>query len=237
MTGRIGLRLTSHTLPGFLVSMGTAEDDLLSAQLAYYNSRAGEYDRDLYQDLASTDRIELLLTRLTPSGRTLELACGTGVWTKMLATLVESLTAIDGSPEMLAVARQRLGDTPVNFVERDLFDWQPDDHYDTVFFAFWLSHVPPSRFESFWGTLRNALTARGRVLFVDTGPEEERFESFVPGASIPIVERQLKDGSTHKIVKVLYDLADLSERLAAIGWRVDIHAVGGTVFAGTAVPG
>jgi SAM-dependent methyltransferase len=116
--------------------MGTAEDDVLSAQLAYYNSRAGEYDHDLYQDPASTDHIELLLASLRPRGRTLELACGTGVWTKMLATRVQSLTAIDGAPEMLVVARQRLGDTPVDLVETDLFDWQPDDRYDTVFFAF-----------------------------------------------------------------------------------------------------
>ena len=217
--------------------MGTAEDDVLSAELAYYNSRAGEYDHDLYQDPASTDRIELLLTRLKPSGQTVELACGTGVWTKLLATRVPSLTAIDGSPEMLAVARQRLGDTPVNFVEADLFDWQPDERYDTVFFAFWLSHVPPGRFESFWGSLRNALATGGRVLFVDTGPKEASFERFVPGPGLPMVERQLRDGTTHKVVKMLYDPTDLSERLAAIGWIVDVRGVGGTLFAGSAIPG
>jgi SAM-dependent methyltransferase len=230
------IRLTPQTSSGFPVSMGTAEDDVLSAQLAYYNSRAGEYDSDLYQDPASTDRIELLLTRLTPSGRTVELACGTGIWTKLLAPRVQSLTAIDGSPEMLAVTRQRLGDTPVNLVETDIFDWQPDERFDTVFFAFWLSHVPPSRFESFWGTLRDALAAKGRVLFVDTGREEARFEQFVPGAGIPMVERQLRDGTTYSVVKMLYDPTDLADRLAAIGWTADIRAAGGTFFAGTAVP-
>ena len=64
--------------------MGTAEDDVLSAQLAYFNSRAVRMTSDLFQDPASTNRIERLLTRLRPSGRTLELACGTGVWTKLL---------------------------------------------------------------------------------------------------------------------------------------------------------
>jgi demethylmenaquinone methyltransferase/2-methoxy-6-polyprenyl-1,4-benzoquinol methylase len=216
--------------------MGTAEDDVLSAQLAYYNSRAGEYDHDLYQDPASTNRIERLLTRLRPSGRTLELACGTGVWTKLLAERVESLTAIDGSPEMLAVARQRLAGTAVNLVETDLFSWQPAERYETVFFAFWLSHVPPSRFESFWGTLRSALATGGRVLFVDTGPEEGRFERFVPEASVPMVQRQLRDGTAHKVVKMLYDPADLAERLAAIGWTADIRSVGGTLLAGSAIP-
>jgi demethylmenaquinone methyltransferase/2-methoxy-6-polyprenyl-1,4-benzoquinol methylase len=217
--------------------MGTAEDDVLSAQLAYYNSRAGEYDRDLYANPASTDRIELLLTILRPSGRTLDLACGTGIWTKLLAARVQSLTAIDGSPAMLAVARQRLRDTPVDLVETDLFDWQPNERYDTIFFAFWLSHVPPGRFESFWGTLRSALATGGRVLFVDTGPDEARFERFVPEAGVPMVERQLRDGTAHKVVKMLYDPTDLAERLATIGWTADVGGVGGTLFAGSAIPG
>jgi cyclopropane fatty-acyl-phospholipid synthase-like methyltransferase len=173
---------------------------------------------------------------LRPSGRTLELACGTGVWTKVLATRVESLAAIDGSPEMLAVARQRLGDAPANLVEADLFDRQPDEQYDTVFFAFWLSHVPPRRFESFWGPLRGALATRGRMLFVDTGSEEAPFECFVPGSSIPMVERQLRDGTAHRVVKMLYDPTDLAERLAAMCWTPDISGVGGTRFAGTAIP-
>jgi SAM-dependent methyltransferase len=207
--------------------MGTAEDDVLSAQLAYYRLRAQEYDRDLYQDPGTPDRLELLLTKLAPTGRALELACGTGMWTELLATRVQSLTAIDASPEMLAVARRRLGDMPVTFVEADLFDWQPDDRYDTVFFAFWLSHVPPSRFESFWGMLRDAVAAGGRVLFVDTGPAETRFERFVPGGCIPTVERQLRDGTTHKVVKMLYEPTDLVGRLAAVGWRADISEVGG----------
>ena len=172
---------------------------------------------------------------MAPTGRALELACGTGVWTELLATRVQSLTTIDGSPEMLAAARQRLGDAPVTLLEFDLFDGQPADHYDTVFFAFWLSHVPPSRFESFWSTLRGALAPGGRVLFVDTGPKEADFERFVPEAPIPMVERELKDGTTHRVVKVLHEPRDLAVRLAAIGWTANISAVGGTLFAGTAV--
>jgi hypothetical protein len=106
----------------------------------------------------------------------------------------------------------------------------------TVFFAFWLSRVPPGRFESFWGTLRSALATGGRVLFVDTGPEEARFERFVPEAGVAMVERQLKDGTAHKVVKMLYDPRDLAERLAAIGWTADIMGVGGTLFVETAIP-
>ncbi len=125
----------------------------------------------------------------------------------------------------------------MNLVKADLFDWRPDERYDTVFFAFWLSHIPPGRFEAFWGTLRSALATGGRVLFVDTNPEEARFERFVPEAGVPTVERQLRDGTLHKVVKILYDPTDLAERLTAIGWTADIVGVDGTLFAGSAVPG
>ena len=74
------------------------------------------------------------------------------------------------------------------------------------------------------------------MLFVDTGPEEGRFERFVPGASVPMVERQLRDGTAHKVVKVLYDPPDLAGKLAAIGWTADIGGVGETLFAGSAIP-
>jgi trans-aconitate methyltransferase len=55
------------------------------------------------------------------------------------------VTAVDAAPEMLALARQRVRDLPVEFVQADLFAWQPPRRYDTVFFAFWLTHVPPAR--------------------------------------------------------------------------------------------
>jgi hypothetical protein len=40
---------------------------------------------------------------------------------------------------MLMLARQRAKDLPVEFIEADVFAWQPPRRYDTVFFAFWLT--------------------------------------------------------------------------------------------------
>lgn len=73
------------------------------------------------------------------------------------------------------------------------------------------------------------------MLFVDTGPQEASFERFVPGAGVPLVERQLRDGTTHSGVNMLYEPTDLAVRLEAIGWVADISAVGGTLFAGSAI--
>ncbi len=35
----------------------------------------------------------------------------------------------------------------VTYVVADLFEWQPEEQYELVFFAFWLTHVPPAQFE------------------------------------------------------------------------------------------
>jgi hypothetical protein len=45
--------------------------------------------------------------------------------------------------DVLAFARQRARGLPVEFIQTDVFAWQPPRRYDTVFFAFWLTHVTP----------------------------------------------------------------------------------------------
>ena len=138
------------------------------AQIAYYRHRAAEYDLTSYEDVPRADRrIEALLDRLRPGGDILEIACGTGIWTRHLAARSRSLTALDAAPEMIALARERVTDDRVTFVVADILDWTPLRRYDTVFFGFWLSHVPASAFGRFWLVVRSALASDGRVLFVD----------------------------------------------------------------------
>ena len=75
---------------------------------------------------------------------------------------------MDSSPEVLALNGARLHDARIEYVEADLFAWQPETRYDAVFFGFWLSHVPPERFEAFWAMVRASLAPGGRVFFVDS---------------------------------------------------------------------
>ncbi len=83
-----------------------------------------------------------------------------------LARHATSVTAVDASPEVLGINRARLRDAgheaSVRYVEPNLFDRRPAA-YDEVSVDFWLSHVPPERFEAFWGLLRSALRLGGRT--------------------------------------------------------------------------
>jgi ubiquinone/menaquinone biosynthesis C-methylase UbiE len=57
----------------------------LQAQVAYYRRRAAEYDETSYGDVPRADRrIAALVNRLRPGGDLLEIACGTGIWTRHL---------------------------------------------------------------------------------------------------------------------------------------------------------
>src|SRR5215467_1455847 len=78
-------------------------------QVAYYRRRAAEYDVTSYEDLPrASRRIAALVGELQPGGDLLEIACGTGIWTRHLVTYARSVTAIDAAPEMIALARQRV---------------------------------------------------------------------------------------------------------------------------------
>ena len=96
------------------------------------------------------------------TGDVLEMAGGTGWWTARLARTAGHLTVIDSSPETLDLNRDRVGRSDVDYLCADLFTWQPRRTYDVVFFSFWLSHVPWSRFSAFWSLVRSCLAPGGR---------------------------------------------------------------------------
>jgi demethylmenaquinone methyltransferase/2-methoxy-6-polyprenyl-1,4-benzoquinol methylase len=210
------------------------DNTLLAQQLAYYRAGADEYDRP-YVQYPKLRRLLTAVDDLPVTGEVLELACGTGQWTPLLAARARSVTAVDAAPEALAVARRRTTGSDVRFVEADLFAWRPPRRYDTVFFAFWLSHVPPRRLPAFWDFVADALAPGGRAVFVDDGPAGAAYEDVLAGAPVPAAVRRLDDGSRHRIVKVFHDARTLTADLSARGWSARIRTVAGH-YIGVAEP-
>lgn len=214
-------------------------DDLIEQQKAYYRRRAGEYDEWFLRQgrydhgpefrarwEREVDEVRAALRRFQPTGRVLELACGTGWWTEQLLGSANDLTCVDASGEVLSLNAQRVPDARVLRIQADLFAWAPDGPYDVVFFSFWLSHVPPERFESFWAMVGDALGPGGRVFFVDSLRTELSTASdhVLPARDDVVAERKLNDGSRYSIYKIFYDPADLQARLEAHGWRASVSA-------------
>lgn len=214
--------------------MATDDDALLAEQMAYYRAGATQYDRPY----AEREELRELLSAadgLPIAGDVLELACGTGQWTSVLAARARSVTAVDAAAEVLDIARTRAVSDNVRFVQADLFEWQPPRRYETVFFAFWLSHVPPTRLADFWNFVAAALTPGGRAIFIDDGPAGAAEEEVLAGNTVPAAMRRLDDGSRYRIVKVFHDARTLTDDLTALGWSVRIRTVAAN-FIGIAEP-
>ena len=204
-------------------------EPLLAEQVAYYRAIAAEYEDHAIRAPGGSQLVAAL-DSFRPTGCVLELACGPGVWTEQLLRHATSVTAVDASPEMLAIASARVGDERVRFIQADLFTWAPEGRYDVVFFGFWLSHVPLERFESFWSLVSDCLEPDGRVFFVDDGyrtPDE-----LIHGESSAIIRRRLNDGTPYRAVKVPHEPEQLEKRLARLGWRVTVTPTSGPFFWG-----
>jgi SAM-dependent methyltransferase len=205
---------------------------LLDEQIAYYRARAqeydewflrqGRYDRGLEHRqawLREVEEIETVLRDTVRDADVLELACGTGLWTRRLAENNARVLAIDSSSEVIAINRERVGSANVEYVVADIFSWVPPAAFDVVFFSFWLSHVPPARFDEFWSSVGAALKPGGRVFFIDSLMEQtSTARDHGPLDESGMVQRRLNDGREFNIVKIFYEPAALEQRLAAMGW-------------------
>jgi demethylmenaquinone methyltransferase/2-methoxy-6-polyprenyl-1,4-benzoquinol methylase len=204
----------------------------LTEQVAYYEARAPEYENWWFRRgryalpadqaarwFADVAEVEAALDSFGPSGDVLELACGTGLWTRRLAREATRVVAVDGATAMLDHNRARLPETSkaaVEYVLADLFSWRPPAAtFDAVVFGYWLSHVPARRMADFWHGVRGALREGGRVFFIDSAPHPG------PAAwpSAGTEERELADGRRFTVVKRYRTPEDLQEVLATLGWR------------------
>jgi SAM-dependent methyltransferase len=226
------------------------DDALLTEQLDYYRARAGEYDRWWNREgrfdrgeeanarwFAEAASLEGVLEHFDPRGDVLELACGTGLWTRHLVGYADTLTAVDGSEEVLAINRARVGSPSVRYIQADLFDWTPPGSYDACVFTFWLSHVPQQRFAAFWEMVARALRPGGRVLFIDSARTDR---STAADHQLPVddeatMTRRLDDGREFQIVKRFYDPRGLESDLASLGWAFEVATTGEFFIYGTGV--
>jgi SAM-dependent methyltransferase len=211
-------------------------DHLIEEQIDYYRNRAVEYDdtsRPPGDSLAGYgNELVTALDGFRPRGDVLEIASGTGTWTAELLRHASHVTAVDSSSEMHEQARRKVNDDPrVRFVNADVFSWKSDSQYDVIFFANWLSHIPPRRFANFWETVSLALRPAGRVFLIDELRDAWRYweglrEHFVAAGETPVVHRSLRDGRRFRVVKVFWDPRHLESRLLQLGWQAHVHPTG-----------
>lgn len=193
--------------------------DLVLRQQEYYDGRAEDWQRWITRYMRPVEgEVSKLLAELPLDGHVLDMACGTGYWTRQLADRATSVTALDGSAAMLEQVAQA-GLPNVSVVHADLYSWNPPTEWDAVFFAHWLAHVPDDRFDRFWGTVDGALAPSGHVVIVDVAPEEQRIEEHIhERESVPLTRRRLRDGRQYDVVKKYWEPEELIERIQPLGF-------------------
>ena len=119
----------------------------------YYARRAAEYEKIYRKPERQSDlaRLRTDLPALFDGERVLELACGTGYWTPLIAARAESVLAVDYNEETLQLARTKpYPKKNVTFQQADAYDlpaWR--EKFSACFAGFWWSHVPLSRLDGF----------------------------------------------------------------------------------------
>jgi len=187
----------------------------------YYAARAPEYDRIYLKPERQRDlrEIEAWLPTAFAGRRVLEIACGTGYWTRFLAPAAARVVAIDAAPETLRIAAARVPKEKVEFRVADAYALPRfDTAFDGSFAGFWISHVPRRRLRDFLLGLHAALAPGALVVVLDN--------LYVEGSSTPIGEpdeagdtwqlRALADGSTHRVLKNFPSEAELRQLTAGL---------------------
>jgi SAM-dependent methyltransferase len=231
--------------------MTEQDDRLVAEQIRYYDDRASEYEdlwfRRGWYDMGrefndgwfrETALVETAVDAFDASGRVLELACGSGIWTRRLAPRARRLVAVDSSPRMIELNRGRFGASNVEYVHADVFAWEPDERFDAAMTGFFVSHIPPDRFARFWERLAAWLEPDGALFLVEdaVGPDRPYTGDVVADGPAFAHRRRLADGREYTIVKRFFSPEELTHTLDALGWDADIRASGEHLVFGTARP-
>jgi SAM-dependent methyltransferase len=160
----------------------------------FYAKSAANHDRVYDKPERQHDLAEMRthVAEVLRGHAVLELACGTGYWTNVIATSADSVVATDINPEMLALAALRA--LPADKVQFRVADaWQlPDDlgSFTAVFIGFWWSHVKREQQEKFLAHLRSKVGKDILLVLLD--------DVYVEGSSETVARTDL-EGNTYQI--------------------------------------
>ena len=181
---------------------------MASAELVgYYRRRAREYEAIYAKPERQTDLafLKKYLPERLAGRRVLEVACGTGYWTVLVARTAASIVAVDAAEEPMRIAMSKdYGERNVRFELSDAYALSAElGRFDGALAAFWWSHIPLSRIADFLASLHARLEPGARVVLMDN--------RYVDGSSTPISERdaegntyqlrRLADGSENRVLK------------------------------------
>src|SRR3954447_18320732 len=118
-------------------------------------------------------------------GEALEIGCGTGAFSRALAARSEHVLAIDLSPEMIRVARERSsGCGNVDFEVGDALEWEfSKERFECIASIATLHHLPMERMLM---KMKAALKAGGTLMVLDLYKARDPLDFLVSAAAVPV---------------------------------------------------
>ena len=198
---------------------------MTQALQTYYAARAPEYDSVYLKPERQADlrAMEQWVSQIFVGARVLEIACGTGYWTKFIAQVADRVLAVDAVPETIDIAKGRGPLQNVEFLIGDAYaPPRRGGDFNAAFAGFWFSHVPLARRLEFLSGLNAAVGRDARVVLLDN--------RFAESSSSPIAERDedgntyqmrgLRDGTTHRVLKNFPSEAELRSLAGRVGKEI-----------------
>jgi SAM-dependent methyltransferase len=200
--------------------------------VAKYYALLGEAVEDKYLEPdmdEDIDDMSIHLGTLLAGHTVLELGCGTGFWTEVVAESALSVTALDINANLVDIARERgMAEEKVSFRVADALDLPEDiGKYTAVLVSFLWSHLNKKEQEQLLATLKKHLGKDVLLVLLD--------DSFVEGFSETIA-RTDADGTTYEILttpegerievpKSYQSDSALRKRLGNVGKEIKIERV------------
>ena len=199
--------------------------------ITYYGKRAEEYEQ-IYRKPERQDelkKIKGLLQNILAGKDILEIACGTGYWTERISQRAKSILATDINDTVLEIAKSKnYPKDNVRFQKQDLFSFEPDRKFGSLFGGFIWSHIKLQELEDFILKINSFVDIIGTIVFIDN--------NYAEGSSHPLTKedeagntyqtRKLKDGSSHLVLKnfpseefVLKKLEGKAEEINFVNFR------------------
>ena len=189
-----------------------------AARAAVYDETAGYTDPEAEQFRAPIkDRYRAAFA----GRRVLEVACGTGYWTAVIAESAEAVLGIDINPSVIRQAADRCRHLPnVAFQVADAYALEGvPGGFSAGFANWWWSHVPRQRMGAFLAALHGRLLPGALVLFADQLPYDGPAR-WSDGDGNTLEWRCLPDGRSFEIVKNFPSEGDIRGALAAVAQDV-----------------
>lgn len=174
--------------------------------VSYYKERANEYEKIYARPERQHDLLlaRQILQEAFRDKEVLEIACGTGYWTKIISKTADSILATDINDAVINLAKSKAYFTSkIKFQLADIFNLPGTTKHESLFGGFIWSHIKLQELVRFIDTINHQVKPGSDIILMDN--------NFVEGSNLPLTDmdnfgntyqtRQLENGTMYQVLK------------------------------------